>query len=147
MAATIEHLDPWIGGRDNAVAGRAVYELVSPVDGKVASEIVDSDADVTDAAVTDAHRAFTANRRATAATRADWLNGAATEIEAAKDDIVRALMRDIGKPKRPAAFEATRSAQFVRLVTAELGHMGGETLPLGLLFGTPAGVVSDSLDF
>ncbi len=130
MAATIEHLDPWIGGRADAVAGRAVYELVSPVDGEIASEIVDSDADVIDAAVTDAHRAFTANRRATAATRAAWLNGAATEIEAAKDDIVRALIRDIGKPKRPAAFEAGRSAQFVRLVTAELGHLGGETLPL-----------------
>ena len=41
MAATIEHLDPWIGGRADTVAGRAVYELVSPVDGKIASKIVD----------------------------------------------------------------------------------------------------------
>ena len=130
MAATIEHLDPWIGGRADTAAGRAVYELVSPVDGEVVSEIVDSAADVIEAAATDAHRAYTDNRRATAAMRADWLNGAAAEIEAAKDDIVRALMRDIGKPKRPAAFEAGRSAQFVRLVTGELGNMGGETLPL-----------------
>ena len=51
----IEHLDPWIGGRADAVAGRAVYELVSPVDGEVACEIVDSDADVIDRAVTDLH--------------------------------------------------------------------------------------------
>ena len=34
MAATIEHLDPWIGGSSDAVAGRAVYELVSPVGGE-----------------------------------------------------------------------------------------------------------------
>ena len=130
MTATIEHLDPWISGRADTVAGRAVYELVSPVDGEIASEIVDSDSDVIDAAVTDAHRAFTTNRRATTAVRAAWLDGAALEIDAVKDDIVRALMRDIGKPVRPATFEAGRSAQFVRLVTAELSHMGGETLPL-----------------
>jgi acyl-CoA reductase-like NAD-dependent aldehyde dehydrogenase len=130
MAARLAHLDPWIGGRADAVPGRNVYELISPVDGAMVSEIVDSDAGVIDAAVTDAHRAFAENRRATTAMRADWLNGAAAEIEAAKDDIVRALMRDIGKPKRPAAFEAGRSAQFVRLVTAELGHLGGETIPL-----------------
>ncbi len=34
MAAKLEHLDPWIGGRADAVAGRAVYELVSPLDGE-----------------------------------------------------------------------------------------------------------------
>jgi acyl-CoA reductase-like NAD-dependent aldehyde dehydrogenase len=130
MAATLQHLDPWIGGRAHAGAGRAVYELVSPVDGLVACEIVDSDADVIDAAVRDAHAAFKANRRATTAQRSAWLNDAAAEIEAARDDIVAALMRDIGKPRRPAAFEAGRSAAFVRLVAAELGHMGGETLPL-----------------
>ena len=136
MATTIEHLDPWIDGRADAVAGRATYKLISPVDGEVVAEIVDSGADVVDAAVSCARAAFTAHRRDTAATRAAWLNGAAAEIEAAKDDIVAALMRDIGKPKRPAAFEATRSAQFLRLVTAELGHMGGETLPLD---AAPAG--------
>ena len=130
MAATIEHLDPWIGGRADTVSGRAVYELVSPVDGKIASNIVDSNSDVIDAAATNSHRAFMTNRRVTTAVRAAWLDEAALQIEAAKDDIVHALMRDIGKPMRPAAFEAGRSAQFVRLVTAELGHMGGETLPL-----------------
>ncbi len=44
----IEHLDPWIGGRADAVAGRAVHDLVSPVDGEVACEIVASDTDELD---------------------------------------------------------------------------------------------------
>jgi hypothetical protein len=48
MAAMIEHLDPWIGGRADAFAGREVYELVSPVDGEVACEIVASDTDELD---------------------------------------------------------------------------------------------------
>ena len=92
-AATIEHLDPWIGGHADTVAGRAVYELVSPVDGKIASKIVDSDSDVIDTAVTNSHRAFMTNRRVTTAVRAAWLDGAALQIEAAKDDIVPLLRR------------------------------------------------------
>ena len=41
MATALEHFDPWIGGRSDAVAGREVYELISPVDGAVVSKIVD----------------------------------------------------------------------------------------------------------
>ncbi len=48
MVMMIEHLDPWIGGRADAVANRAVYELFSPVDGEVACEIVASDTDELD---------------------------------------------------------------------------------------------------
>ena len=132
MATTIPHIDPWIGGRDDAAPGRPVYELISPVDGRVVSAIVDSTDDVIDAAVTDARTAFLANRGQSMAVRAGWLAGAATEIDAERDTIVAALMRDIGKPKRPATFEATRSAQFVRLVVSTMSTMGGETLPLDI---------------
>ena len=132
----VAHLDPWIGGRADTAAGRPVYRLVSPVNGRVVAEIVDSPAAVIDAAVEDARAAFLANRRATMAARAGWLAAAAVEIEGAKDEIVAALMRDVGKPRRPAAFEAARSAQFVRLVAQALPGLGGETLPLDV---APAG--------
>ena len=123
-------LDPWIGGRDGPSEGQARYELISPVDGSVASRIVDADADVVDAAVKNAQAAFAEHRKTPAATRAAWLVKAADEIEAERDTIVAALIRDIGKPVRPATFEANRSAAFVRLVAAEIGFLGGETLPL-----------------
>jgi acyl-CoA reductase-like NAD-dependent aldehyde dehydrogenase len=128
--ATRLHLDPWIGGARDAKPGRKTYDLISPNDGVVAAEIVDSDASVIDAAVKSAHEAFRANRKSTRAQRSAWLDGAAREIVARKEQIVAALIRDIGKPRRPAEFEATRSAAFARLCAAELSQLGGETLPL-----------------
>ena len=40
MAGATLHLDPWIGGQANKAAGRKCYELISPVDGTIAAEIV-----------------------------------------------------------------------------------------------------------
>ncbi len=125
-------LDPWIDGRAASSDGQARYELVSPVDGSVVSRIVDADADLVDAAVGSALTAFRAHRGTAAAERAGWLVRAADEIEADKEAIVAALIRDIGKPLRPATFEAGRSAAFVRLAAAEIGALKGETLPLDI---------------
>ena len=130
--AEVALLDSWIDGRADARDDQARYELISPVDGSVASRIVDSDAGLVDTAVASALAAFRAHRATPAATRAAWLADAADEIEAEKAAIVAALIRDIGKPVRPATFEAGRSAAFVRLVAAEIGALRGETLPLDI---------------
>ncbi|MDE0057856.1 MAG: aldehyde dehydrogenase family protein, partial [Defluviicoccus sp.] len=130
--AEVALLDSWIDGREDRRDDQARYELISPVDGSVASRIVDSDAGLVDAAVASALAAFRAHRATPAATRAAWLADAADEIEAEKQAIVAALIRDIGKPVRPATFEAGRSAAFVRLVAAEIGALRGETLPLDI---------------
>ncbi len=128
--AEVALLDPWIGGREDAGGNPARYDLISPVDGSLASRIVDADEALVDAAVRSAEDAFAEHRKTPAAARAAWLNKAADEIEAGREAIVAALIRDIGKPVRPATFEANRSAAFVRLVAAEIGALGGETLPL-----------------
>jgi acyl-CoA reductase-like NAD-dependent aldehyde dehydrogenase len=133
MATALKHLDPWIAGQEDKVAGRRTYTLISPVDNQPAAEIVDSDAAVIDAAVKSAHAAFRANRKQPMAVRAGWLNAAAKEIDAVRDDIVRALMKDIGKPKKPATFEATRTGQFLRFTANEMSSMGGESLPLDIM--------------
>ena len=130
MADDVALLDPWIDGQDDKVNGRARYDLVSPVDGSIASKIVDADAVVVDAAVKSAHTAFREHRRTPAAPRAGWLNRAAGEIEGERDASVAARIREIGKPVKPATFEAGRSAAFARLTAAEIGSLGGETLPL-----------------
>ncbi len=132
MAEGARLLDPWIDGLDGGGDGRPRYALISPTDGSVAARIVDSDAAVVDAAVASARAAFLRHQRGAAARRAAWLTAAADEIDADRDAIVAALIRDIGKPVRPATFEAGRSAAFVRMVAAELGAMGGETLPLDI---------------
>lgn len=131
MAATARpRLAPWIGGTEEAATGCASAPLVSPIDGQAVADIVEADAETVAHAAEDARRAFETNRRRTAAERGAWLDAAATEIESALPEIVAALIRDVGKPRRPATFEVRRSAQFIRLCRAEMTSMGGETLPL-----------------
>ena len=45
---------------------------------------------------------------ATTAKRVEWLNAAADAIDKIEDEIVRSLIRFIGKPRRAATFEAKR---------------------------------------
>ena len=131
MATTLPNdLGPWIGGRADHAPAPGHYEVISPIDGSVVAKVVDSDAAVIDRAATNAHEAYRAHRFVPRATRVDWLEAGAAEIDKVRDEIVEALIRDIGKPRRPAAFEAGRSAQFVRLCVAEMGQLGGETVPL-----------------
>ena len=123
-------LMPWIHGAPKAVASAKLTPLVSPIDEKVISEIIDPDADIVDAVVKDAHAAYLAHRDSTTAQRVGWLNAAADAVEKAEGAIVQSLIRAIGKPKRAATFEAKRSAQFLRVTAAQLPHMNGEVLPL-----------------
>lgn len=129
-------LRPWIGGAFAEVGDCAHYDLVSPNDGGLAAEITDCDAPLVGRAVENAREAFLANRRSATAQRIAWLQDAAREVEAARERIVEALIREIGKPKRPATFEANRSAAFLRVTAAELASIGGETVPVDV---TPTG--------
>src|SRR5262249_32567007 len=60
---TIPQLMPWIGGPVKFEAG--LSPLVCPIDETVASQIIESDAKVVDAAVKHAHAAFLKNQDAT----------------------------------------------------------------------------------
>ncbi len=45
-------------------------------------------------------------------------------------ELVRSLIRVIGKPRRAATFEAKRAGTFIRACAAQLPHLNGEVLPL-----------------
>jgi acyl-CoA reductase-like NAD-dependent aldehyde dehydrogenase len=125
---TIPQLMPWIGG---AMKFDAPFSaLVCPIDDKVESEIIESDAKVIDAAVKHAHAAFLEHRDATVAKRVAWLNAAADAIDRIESELVRSLIRFIGKPRRAATFEAKRVGAFIRACAAQLPHLAGEVLPL-----------------
>jgi acyl-CoA reductase-like NAD-dependent aldehyde dehydrogenase len=104
--------------------------LVSPVDQKPYAELSETPAPVIDQIVERAYAAYAANRRATTAQRSQWLKAAADAIAGAAEEIVALLIQDIGKPRRPAGFEAQRSADFLRACAAEILRLGGETLPV-----------------
>ena len=125
---TIPQLMPWIGGATKFDAQFSA--LVCPIDDKIESEIIESDAKVIDAAVRHAHAAFLKHRDATVAKRVEWLNAAADAIDRIEGELVRSLIRFIGKPRRAATFEAKRVGAFIRACAAQLPHLGGEVLPL-----------------
>ncbi len=125
---TIPQLMPWIGGATKFDAQFSA--LVCPIDDKVESEIMESDARVIDAAVKHAHAAFLKHRDAAVAKRVEWLNSAADAIDKIEGELVRSLIRCVGKPRRAATFEAKRVGAFIRACAAQLPHLWGEVLPL-----------------
>ncbi len=125
----IPRLMPWIGG-SAAAAGAAFSPLISPIDETVASHMIESDAGIVDAAVKHSHQAFLANQDATIAQRVGWLLAAADAMDKIEAELVRSLIRVIGKPRRASTFEAKRAGTFIRACAAQLPHLNGEVLPL-----------------
>lgn len=152
MADDIARLASFIDGeRLPPAGGDAGTTLASPIDGRTYAFLEEASAATLDHAVRSAEAAYRANRRSTTAQRSQWLNAAAGAIDGATEEIISLLIADIGKPRRAATFEATRSAQFVRACAAQALTLGGETLPvdaaatgagrLGFVWRVPFGVV------
>src|SRR5258708_15785746 len=130
----IPQLMQWTGGPVKFEAG--LSPLVCRIDETVASQIIESDAKVVDAAGKHAHAAFLKHQDATTAKRVEWLLAAAEAIDKVEGELVRSLIRFIGKPRRAATFEAKRVGTFMRACAAQVPHLMGEVLPLDV---TPAG--------
>src|SRR5215213_7767587 len=129
MNVPVRHL-AWIGGAATPAPDATFSPLVSPIDESSASQIIESDAAVIDAAVKHAHAAYLKHMEAPASKRIEWLLAAADGIDKIEDALVRSLIRDIGKPRRAATFEAKRAGAFIRACAAQVSHLGGEVLPL-----------------
>jgi acyl-CoA reductase-like NAD-dependent aldehyde dehydrogenase len=127
--STLPRLDAFIAGKPHASSGGA-STLLSPIDLTPFAELIECPEATVDAAVGNAHAAYLAHRKSTLAQRAQWLNAAAGAIEAAVPEITAMLIRDIGKPKRAASFEANRSAAFLRACAAQVVLLSGETVPV-----------------
>jgi acyl-CoA reductase-like NAD-dependent aldehyde dehydrogenase len=148
----IPRLMPFIGGAVSVAGGAAFSPLISPIDESVASHMIESNAAIVDEAVKHAHKAYLANQDATTARRIEWLSAAAAAMDKIEAELVRALIRVIGKPRRASTFEARRAGAFIRACAAQLPHLLGEVLPLdvaatgagrfGFTWRIPYGVVA-----
>jgi len=123
---------PWIGGQAKEFPNATMAPLVSPIDEKVVADMVDADAAAVDTAVKNAHAAYLANLEAPTSKRVEWLNAAADAADKIEPQVVEALVRVLGKPKRAATFEHKRSGAFLRACAIQLPHLNGEVLPLDL---------------
>src|SRR5262249_18144338 len=82
-----------------------------------------------DAAVKHAHAAFLKHQDATSGKRVEWLLAAADAIDKIEGELVRSLIRFIGKPRRAATFEAKRVGTFIRACAAQVPHLTGKGVP------------------
>src|SRR3981081_4016480 len=96
---TVPQLMPWIGGATKFEAQFSA--LVCPMDDSIASQIIESDAKVIDAAVMHAHAAFLKHRDATVAKRVEWLLAAADAIDKIEGGLGAPLPRSIRTPRVP----------------------------------------------
>ena len=126
---TLQRLEPFIDGKTVAITGKATT-LISPVDLTPSAELTEADAACVLRATQSAHAAYIANRKSSLAQRIQWLNAAAALVEKAAPEITAMLIRDIGKPRRAASFEANRSAAFLRATATEAIGLRGETIPV-----------------
>ncbi|MGH7087622.1 MAG: aldehyde dehydrogenase family protein [Stellaceae bacterium] len=124
----VAELMPWVGGTIRADAPRS--PLVCPIDESVAGALVESDATIVAAAVEHSHAAFRKHAHATTAKRIEWLLAMAEAMDKIEGELVRSLVRFIGKPRRAATFEAKRVGIFLRACAAQVPHLSGEALPL-----------------
>jgi len=131
--------------------GGEIVTWRAPATLEPAAEMHDSPDRLVDAAVVDARNAYRAARAATTAQRAKWLLDAASAIDADAPRMTELIIEDIGKPRRLAAGEVRRAAQFIRACAAEIAALRGEALPLdaveagtgrlGIVRRVPYGVV------
>lgn len=122
-------LVPFVGGKP-LPTGAPAQQLLSPIDLRPHAALAESPQQAIDAAVADSHAAYVAQRRASVATRVQWLNAAAAKLDGAVPELIEMLIADIGKPRRAATFEAQRSGAFLRACAAQASTLGGETVPV-----------------
>lgn len=123
-------LTPWVDGTRSTQRDGLSIDLIAPWTGSKIATILGGGKGGVHAAVLSARRAFQANREWAVADRASWLIAAANEIERAAESIVTAAVQDIGKPKRAATFETSRTAALMRACAHAILQVGGEVLPL-----------------
>jgi len=110
------HAAPLIDGVNREGHGRPV---VSPIDGGVAGEVVEADADLAKAAMAAAAAGFAAWSTTPVETRANMLDRAADGIEAARDRLLALLQNEGGKTLDDAIAEVREATDFCRYYAAQ----------------------------
>lgn len=104
--------------------------VLSPYDGRVVGEMEVADAEDIEQAIVQAQRAFEQMRNMPRFVRADILNRAADLLEDRRDEFVRTIAAESGKPLYDARGEVSRGIFNLRNAAIEARRNHGEEIPL-----------------
>jgi acyl-CoA reductase-like NAD-dependent aldehyde dehydrogenase len=106
--------------------------ILNPFDGKVVGQMPVSEAADVEGAIVRAQRAFQVMRKLPRFARADILMKAADLVAGRRDEFVRTIAAEAGKPLYDARGEVARSIFNLRNAAQEARHSAGEEVPLDL---------------
>jgi aldehyde dehydrogenase len=140
--------DNFIGGRFTAPVNGAYFQVISPVDGKVFSEVARSDGEDVELALDAAHRAFPAWSRTSVTERSNMMLRIADRIEANLEYLAAVETIDNGKPVRETiaadlALVVDHFRYFAGCIRAEEGSLAElDATTLSMNIKEPIGVVA-----
>lgn len=120
----------WIDGAPADAGNAETVEIRSPFHGGVSARVIYGGDSAIDASARSARKAFSRWAETALADRAELLEAAADEVVRRADAIVESMIADIGKPRRAATFEISRTAAFLRATARQVHGQHGEVIPL-----------------
>ena len=128
MATGLEQRDQglYIDGRWED--GEDVIEVADLAEGGIFARVAAASPEQAEAALAAAHRAKGPMRETTIVQRAEWMEAIAAEIEARKDRLADAIVREAGKPISSARGEVDSAAERFRRAAGEARELQGEFL-------------------
>lgn len=118
-----------IGGEWRAAAGGETFDVTSPIDGSVIARAAKASAEDVEAAMAAARATRATFAGLPAFTRLEICEHAARILEQHADDVVDAIVADLGKTPSQAASEVNATRERLGLVREEVRKIFGEYLP------------------
>jgi glyceraldehyde-3-phosphate dehydrogenase (NADP+) len=132
--AVLGELGLLVGGR-TVLTGDAV-EVRSPYDDRLVAVVHRAGPQEVEEAITHAVEALEETRRLPSWRRAGILEGVSSLLAARRDELVRTIALEAGKPVKTARVEVDRASFTFRIAAEETKRIGGEIVPLDWAPGT-----------
>ncbi len=129
-SATTPHLRSFIAGRFEAPRSEGFFDSLNPSEASdVVARVPEGSADDVDAAVAAASSALSGWRALTGSARAEHLHRWAAAIDGRREELARAMSREVGKPIGEARGEVNRCVVILRYYAGDAVRAVGEVVP------------------
>ena len=129
MGEGVAQLQLLVGGKWRPAASEEAFEVRSPIDGSLVARAAKASADDVEDAIAAAREARQSFRSMPAARRLEICEQAAEILDERAEDLVHAIVTDLGKTPEQARSEVKATRERLSLVREEVRKIFGEYLP------------------